>query len=281
MDKTNLVVVTRARMVAEAFASHLIQLLHPDVTIIITPAVTSMPEETLEKLSGRDVLIYGGYYRGNYGPILEKAKSVNCVVQEEEDQSEKSVNFIVSKPCEWTIKMLGVEFSDFQHEIAKHLDAYLYDYPNEDDLNFQNGIYGIDAPNDLEKIKKIQSMKDVADCIERGKEKRKASQYIAQERVKKSTVFMKEIDGETVAIRISEGDSHIVDSCLALAETSPSGIGVLVRRDYTLNRTYISVCCLKNSGKKAGRIANLWMNGGGSMFMGGGSREGLLFFHLE
>jgi hypothetical protein len=209
------------------------------------------------------VLIYGGYYRENHENIVKSAKSVARVVQEDEESKDwsESVELIRACPCEWTIKnderKYGTDNKIEQHhdEIGRHLDNYLYRYPSENDLNFQNGVYVIDAPTDLDKVKKITSMNDIANCIEQGKEKRQQNERIAQQRLARSTVIQKKFGDDILEICISEGDSPIVDTCFLLAKNSKSKVGALFRHDCSLDKTFLSVYCLEESGRKASKIA--------------------------
>jgi hypothetical protein len=295
----NTVVVCRKNMLAEVYCGYIIQCCLPGIEIIHTDALTKMDDATLEKVRGKDALIYGGYYRGveNHKAILEKANSMTVVIQDEDMKNKKEwmeiVTLISGKPCEQTLNLLSLHFGEekektleriggtFHRRICHHLDMYLYDYPEDDDINFQNGVYIIDASNDLEKIKLIQSDQGVSACIEKGKQKCQNNLGVAQQRVNKSIEIQKLIGGKPIAIRVAEGDSPIVDSCRLLAKNSSSRVGAMFRHDIRLGKTFVSICCLKESGFEACTIAREWMNGGGSPFMGGCSREGLFFPHLE
>jgi hypothetical protein len=282
-----LIVVYRETILAEAFCADLIQTNYPQVELMGTDPITKMDDTGRERIVGKNVLIYGGYYRENHLDIVTRAKSVTCVVQEDEESKDwiETVRLIHACPCDWTIKTImqnetGTSTIKKHHiEIGNHLDNYLYKYPSEDDLNFQNGVYTIDGPTDLDKVKQINTMEDIAYCVVRGKEKRKQNDRIARSRFARSILAKKKFGDSTIEVRISEGDSPIVDTCILLAQHSPDGVGILARHDYKLKKTLLSICCLEASGMKASRIAKEWIGGGGSPFMGGGSREGLFFFH--
>lgn len=278
------VVVCRDTIPCEIYCGHLIKSVFQDVNVIHTRAITKMGEEMLGTLKDKNVIIYGGYYRHSHKEILNVAKSVCCIVQNERLQNwDPHVFLFHDFACAWTIdrirKMVSFDgcITDKQVKIGDMLDEYMYNYPGEEAMNFQNGLYLIDAPNDLEKLKRVETEDKIAHCIEEGRKKRLNNFMLAQERVKKAILLTKKIGGEHITMLISEGDSPIVDTCNALAKASPSGIGALVRHDYHLERTYVSICATRDSGMEASTIARDWVNGGGSKFMGGGSIDGLAF----
>ena len=161
------------------------------------------------------------------------------------------------------------------------LDSYMYGFPSEESLCFQNGIYVINAQTDLEKIATITSNEMVDFTIEAGKPKRIANRRIALDRVSKAIKLEvdDDSDGElkTYMVAFGMGDSPIVDTCIALAESSSSGIGILLRYDFSQRKTFISCRVTEESGLNAGKIMRLKFGGGGSRSMGGCSIPGLHF----
>jgi hypothetical protein len=158
-------------------------------------------------------------------------------------------------------------------QIGEYLDSYLYGWPTEEALAFQNGVYTLTGNSNLEKILQVQTQEDIAEVIEKGKIKRNANKEIAAGRVRDATTIMY----QGVQVLVGFGDSPIVDTCIALAEKAPSGIGILFRYNLKDKRTFISVRVTEGNSLRAGDIAQVLIGGGGSHSMGGGSTDGLIF----
>lgn len=276
-------VVVRQSMLAELYGAHLWHL-HRGSDLLTTPPVTQMDQGLLDKIKGKNILIVGGYYRANMGPILEAAKEVTVFYNSSDaDESVSGYNFVTSLEftgfLTWTVQQLGLQDDKASPvlRMAHYLDEYLYGYPSEESMCFQNGVYVIDKDNDLEKILTIKSIEDIEATIVKGKEKRINNRRIGEQRWKCAKQLTFKAGDETYSALVGIGDSPIVDTCLLLAEKSPSGIGMLIRYDINTGKTFISTRTTKESGVDAGILMKKLVKGGGSKPMGGGSVSGLFF----
>lgn len=135
--------------------------------------------------------------------------------------------------------------------MARYLDDYLYGYPSEESLCFQNGLYAIDKDDDLDKILTIKSNEDINAIIAKGREKRINNRRISGQRLKCVKQLTFKAGDETYS---ALGDTPVVDTCLLLADKSPSGIGMLFRYDINTGKTSISTRTTKESEVDAGLL---------------------------
>jgi hypothetical protein len=273
-------IVVRRNMLAELYGAHL-WATHTNTEIFDTSALTEMTPDQLEKIRNKNILIVGGYFKSNMKPILAEAKEVTVFFNTSDlDDQQPDHKFITAEPLSgflsWTIQQLGIVES-CTVQIAKYLDEYLYGYPSEESLCFQNGVYTIDKPSDLERLLTIQSNKDIESTIAKGKKKRVANLRIAQQRLEASKQFIVYFDGKPYPATVAIGDSPIVDSCILLAQQT--GIGILFRYNLAAKKTFLSCRTTKESGIDAGHLMKQLVNGGGSVPMGGGSINELLLPH--
>lgn len=108
------------------------------------------------------------------------------------------------------------------------------------------------------------------EILVRGAERRKTNLLIAQARVDNAREYT--VLGLKISVAI--GGSPIVDSCILLSKKT--GVGMLVRYDEKLSRTFVSCRVTEESGYNAGELMLRFINGGGSKPMGGGSLPGIL-----
>lgn len=282
-DIREYVSVARKGMLCEEYAVGLLyQYFH--VPYYVSPPLVTPSEEMISFIRGRRVIVYGGYYRDSMDTLLQEAEKVVVILQPEEEEksteieTKSGLDTIYSSPSKWTLSYLesqGCQVLEHIKLIGNYLDEYLTEYPSEETMNFQNGLYTIDKQTDMEKIKELNTTEDILQCIENGKKKRISNIRTAQIRVDQAKVYyIRDID---LSVLVTEGDSPIVDTCFLLAKSSPSGVGILFRHNYKLGRTYVSICAIERSGKSASVIARQVAKGGGSKFMGGGSWDTLIF----
>lgn len=274
------IVIVRERMLNEEYGAHLWKNAR-GCKVITTPPIVMMKEEHLEQIKDKKVLIISGYYRDNMKPIIESAKSV-CVFFNTSDDPDPNCGYQIMKAQEgsgflaWTLDQLAIK-DEVVHRIATYLDEYLYGYPSEESLCFQNGVYVIDKNTDIEKILTIQSLQNIEDIIKKGKEKHINNLRIAEQRLKCSVLISFRVNNETYHAQVAIGDTPIIDSCLLLAEKSKSGLGIMFRYDILNRKTLISARATKESNINAGMVMNALVKGGGSKPMGGGSMSELVF----
>ena len=276
-------VIIRQNMLAEVYGAYIWQQFCA-CGIITTPPLVKLDESVLEKITGKNVLIVGRYYRNNMDEIVKVAKDVS-VFFNESDELPKACNYACFKASKgqgfttWTLDQTNYD-EEHQHvaKIAEYLDEYLYGFPSEEALCFQNGVYTIDKPTDLEKILTIQGSEDIKSTILRGKQKRTSNLRIAEQRAKCAAMFLFTLDdGDQFEALVTIGDSPIVDTCILLSEMSPTGIGMSFRYDVKNGKTLISMRVTKESGLDAGLLMSKYIGGGGSQAMGGGSISFLVF----
>lgn len=237
--------------------------------ILATPPITEMSKDLLQKISGRAILIVGGYFRQNMDAINKSAKSVFVYESEEKD------SFI-----SWTIDALSkVIPNPITFKICQFLEEYLYGDPSEDSLNFQNGIYCLDGRTDQEKLESIQDMADIRRVLEKGSERRIANKRTAEHRLTTAVPITIKLDGSEYKALVAIGDSPIVDTCIVLAQNSPDGFGILYRYDLFANKTFMTCRSTTTSKVHAGKYAQEWSggSGGGTKICGGASITGLVF----
>jgi len=273
-------IVVRQSMLAEYYGAYLWQQ-QTGSDIMVTSPITKLTEDDLLKIKDKKILIVGGYYRENMEPIVKSAKEVS-VFYNNSDIDGLTVDYTYYTSREltgfltWTVNQLALT-EPYILQMAQYLDEYLYGYPTEQALCFQNGVYILEGNNDLDKILKVKSLSDIEQTIIKGREKRVNNLRVAQSRLKLAKEYTITFNGCCYEVLIGIGDTPIVDTCLLLAEKSKMGIGMLLRYDFNLNRTYVSTRTTENSGIDAGNLMKLLIKGGGSKPMGGGSVEGLYF----
>lgn len=274
------IVVVRQNMLAELYGAHLWKT-YRGAELLLTPPITQMDQDLLEKIKGKNVLVVGGYYRENMEQIVASGKSVS-VFYNSSDSVIVAEGYKALLGTEywgfvtWTAGVLTIQ-EDHVLKMAKYLDEYLYGYPSEKAMCFQNGVYVVDQDNDLDKLLTIKSNEDVETTISKGKEKLVANRRIADQRLKCAKSLTFKAGGDTYTALVSIGDSPVVDTCLLLAEKASSGIGMLFRYDLSTGKTFISTRTTKESGVDAGILMKKLVRGGGSKPMGGGSISGLFF----
>ena len=271
-------VIARRNMLAEVFGAYLWSCTTKSEHIFTDPDV-KMTDANLKLITGKSVLIVGGYYRDNMAPIINAAADVTVFYNASDDVISHDGYTVVrgtstSGFLSWTVNKLNVTLP-YVCRMADLLDQYLYGWPTEEALCFQNGIYTIDKPDDLGKLLSVLSDADIDAIIVAGRTKRIANKRIADERVKKSSVYTFNVNGTKYRAAISIGDSPIVDTCIALAVQT--GIGILLRYDLAAEKTFMSIRTTRESGIDAGKLAGDLVGGGGSMSMGGGQIGGLHF----
>ena len=272
------VVVVRRAMLNEEYGAHLWKTL-TGAEVLTTDPVVKMTESYLEQITGKRVLLVGGYYRDNMDPIVERAKSVFIFFNTSDDVQPNSECVIAKEGVGflmWTVKKLNIVDVVTNH-IAQYLDEYLYGYPSDESLCFQNGVYVIQQPTEVEKILTVKTEDDITRVLEQGRIKRINNLRIAIIRLGNATEIAFTLRGVSHSALVVIGDTPIVDTCLLLAEKSQGGLGIMFRYDLEKKRTMISARATKESGIDAGQLMKALVKGGGSKPMGGGSVDELVF----
>lgn len=278
------VIIVRRTMLAENFGAWLLKQESPQTQVLQTDAQVSLKEYELEIIRDKKILIVGGYYTNSMKSIKEVASS-GCVFLNEGDAiPPAATNWdVVLSPVIGrgfaTVALTQIDkrfHTEVNLKIVNYLDQYLYGWPSNEAMAFQNGIYLIDCETDLEKLLTIRTEKDVEDTIANGETKRRANFRIAQQRFDTAIPCKIALPNDLkLTALLAIGDSPIVDTCAVLAEHSENGVGILMRYDLKRNRTLISVRVRDNTCVRAADVASsLCQGGGGSHAMGGGSIEG-------
>jgi hypothetical protein len=286
------VIIVREMMIAECFGAHLwsvaAELRDQPMHVLYTKAQVSLSESEMESIRGANVLIVGGYYRDHMPEIIAAAAKVWVFHNNSDEQMEGYETLLPRSATEGfasfalqSITSEGVSLDNVEtlKEVVGHLDSYLYGWPSEEAMCFQNGVYLIDKPTDLEKLLTIKTIQDVNSTMQNGRLKRRANLRIAEQRLKWARAFNIAYGAKTLSIYsvlVGFGDSPVVDTCRLLAEKSADGIGILVRYNLEAERTFFSVGTTERSSHDAGEIAKVLFDGGGSQPMGGGSLAGII-----
>lgn len=172
-------IVVHQSMLAESYGAYLWKE-NRGSEMLMTPALTEMDQTFLEKIKDKRILIVGGYYRENMKPILEAVKEITVFYNSSDaDGISDDYNHFISVEftgfLSWTVEQLKIE-EKYILKIAQYLDEYLYGYPSEEALRFQNGLYTIQKENVLDKILTVKSLEDIEATIIKGKEIRIAEQ---------------------------------------------------------------------------------------------------------
>jgi hypothetical protein len=140
------------------------------------------------------------------------AKSVTVFLNESDPvPKDVSVNILRARECTgfltYVTEKVDPEYkNDLLHRIATDLDSYLYGFPSENAIKFQNGVYLRPGSNHVESILSIKTMNDYIETVEMGKEKQKANLLVAQARLEASKIIKyKDMD-----LRVSFGDRRFV-----------------------------------------------------------------------
>lgn len=279
------IIFARKSMLAETYGGYLLKESCPESELFLTENITEFTPEMLTTIKDKNILIIGGYYRENIKEITRSA-TMTTVFYNSSDFPEflkngsPSYSIIIGTEhrgfLSWVIRYLHIK-EDYIRLMGRYLDEYLYGYPSEESLRFQQGVYSIQRETDLEKILTIKSVADVEDAIEVGSIKRFSNLRHAKQRLTTAYVYPIRYDGRLISATVSIGDSPIVDTCILLAEHT--GVGILFRYDLRNNKTFVSCRTTEKSDIDAGKLMKQFIGGGGSYVMGGGSVDGLKFPH--
>lgn len=286
ISNTMNVVIVRKTMLAECFGADILRRFG-NYEVVQTDNLVSPTNGLLESVRDKNVLIVGGYYRGHLNLFKEVAKTLTVFYNTSDNPD--TVDHIVIKAnfgegfATYAVSIVDATnilfdaprvFGDRkQHvlKIATYLDEYLYGFPSEASLEFQNGVYTLPLSTDTENLSLVlYGAHSIESVLDRGREKRKINKMVAQARLDNCRTFkLWDLD-----VQVAIGGTPIVDSCILLAEKT--GVGMLVRYDQEKQRTLVSCGVTESSGLDAGKIMAKFVNGGGSRGMGGGSVSGLL-----
>jgi cell division ATPase FtsA len=275
------IIIVRAKMLSELYCAYMLSKHKEYCSYIITDPVTELDEKTLDSIIGKNVIIFGGYYRYNMKPIMSVAESMTVILQDEPTYVTTYPRLRHNKPVDITNKYIVqvetinstpfmyvsalIKMNELEEIIGTYLNNYSYEIPTDESRAFQQGLYVLDFPTDLDKIK--YALNGGFEFItNKGKDKLISNDQIAKIRYADSILI--EYDGKIIVVGC--GDTPIIDTCMYFAKQSPSGIGMLVRYNYKLNKTFVSICSV-NESIHAGKFANQLINGGGTFFMGGGN----------
>lgn len=261
-------------MLAECFGAEVLRMYNGAI-VVMTDPVVAPTHDLLDQITGQNVLIVGGYYRGKLSEFLAVAKSVTVFYNTSDTPDDVEHLILKASPnrgfASYAVETANTENKELLMKIAVWLDEYLYGFPSENSLKFQNGVYTLDAKTDVEKVKLIMNGTwAIEDVLDVGAVKRHQNLVVARERLEEAREYT--VLGKKVLVAI--GGSPIVDSCILLSQRT--GIGMLVRYDQQKKRTFVSCRVTEASGEDAGAIMHAFINGGGSRPMGGGSIDGIL-----
>lgn len=239
------IIIVRETMLAENFGAHLWSI-DNNVDVLRTKAQVTLSTEELESIAGKRILIVGGYYRSCMDDILSTASAV-WVFHNHADTVPDDAKYNVLRPttedrgfATFAFDLLpGWRKPRMLRKMVEYLDSYLYGWPSEKAMCFQNGVYVIDKPTDLEKLMTIECTQALKQTIVNGTAERLSNIRIAEQRLEASIDVS--LAAYSLVAKLGFGDSPIVDSCRMLAQKSESGVGILVRYDLSANRTLFSI----------------------------------------
>lgn len=266
------IVIVRSNMLAEVWSASLLQKQNVVTEVMYTSEQTRLTPEQLETIRNMNVLIIGGYYHASLAEINMVVSNLTSILQDS-PVGYDSANVLLGDICACVLDLCGLTQNAYASRIAVMLDGYLAGEFSDTNLNFQAGVYGLSDTNHVDRVTRLAECVNLNLIIEAGIGLRKPLKCTAAARAKTSVA----ISYGDISIQCAAGDSPIVESCIALAELSPNGIGMLVRHNYKVNRTMISL--YSNDSINVANIAAKLVNGGGSAYMAGGSCEGLLTAH--
>jgi len=281
-------VIVRKNILAETYGAWLLND-KLNTEIIQTDQITTLPQDILDKIKGKKVFIVGGYYSKQLEEIYNNTtQSITVFYNNGDDISySNKLNhefYMASQSsgfCYFIMKYLDITDS-WKVKLADALDEVMCGFPSEESLQIQYGFYSY-YPEAKDNYEKFNSIDDVMliGIIENGKNKRNDNLMTAKTRVRDSKLLTVLYEEKEYIIRVAIGDSPIMDSCIALAEASPSGIGLLVRFDLAKTKTLYSIRKVDldiNKNLNMGNfISTVFKCGGGSYVMAGGSIDGLHF----
>lgn len=255
-------------MIAEAWCARVLGQYAKGIAIIISDDQNCLTESQLERINGKNVLLIGGYYNDCLSAIEAVATSVTVWVQEPIKSDTGRCKVVVGPICATTIAEIvrhshaSVGVADEVFHEAALLDSYLTGKYTDQCMNFQAAIYSLPGSTLYDKVAS-SCRESTDDLIKRGAVLRAPLKSTANTRAKTSVTL--EFNG--VHIQCAAGDSPIVESCIALAELSPGGVGILVRQNYATNRTSFTI--YSKGEVDAADIAFRFSRGGGSSHSAG------------
>jgi len=276
------IAVGRDRMLGETFGMLMLHNENGTNLVFARQGTDTFDATFLRQAQGKTILLVGAYFKHELPAVIKVAKHVTVFyntsdVAADEKDAGGSYTAVQATPdtgfATWVCNQLKVEDKSYLREMAERIDRYLYGFPSDDDCCFQNGVYVSAGATDLEKLALIRNSDDIVRTIAAGRQKRLANLAIAQARLKTATKLEIPYGDKTYTALAASGDSPIVDSCIVLADHSPSGIGLLVRHDYVARKTLLSMRVTSASKLDAGAIMRDLFGGGGSMPMGGATIE--------
>lgn len=274
-------IVIRKSVVAECVAAYFLKRISFVKEIIEVDNITCPDDKLLEKIKGESVFIVGGYFTGNLEKFVQVSNQVTVFYNSKDTPDTCEHTIIKFKPCTGICTFVSQfllkthPHYNFLKKILLNFDEYIYGYSQEESLNFQNGFYELEG-NNTQKINKLIDHPEIYnEIIELGKKRREKNLIIANERLISSKIY--KFNG--ISIRVSEGESPIIDSCQLLATGNENikgtGVGLLVRWNFDLNKTFVTCKTTKESGLNAGELMHQFIGGGGSESTGGGSICGI------
>ncbi len=272
-------VIARGIMLNEVYGAYLWRT-HKKIDTLITEPITKLSLSNIEEtIKNKNILIVGGYYHDNMEPITASAKKVTVFCNSSDASELKQVNYeiIIAKEGKgfltWTIDQLKIT-DPVTYGIIGHLDDYMYGFPSSADIYFQAGLHAINLPTNLDKLLTIKTLEDIIKTCEYGKTL-PSNKETAQKRLDTAVEVELSYDEKKYGALVAVGDTHLVETCMLLAERSKSGVGILLRYDLKHGRTFFSCRVTKESSLDAGLIMFKLFKGGGSKSNGGASVDSL------
>jgi hypothetical protein len=251
--------------------------------IVTTDTDNIMSYDNIKLIENKNILIVGSYYENNLQNIYDSANTVSIFYNSGDSYNEyndmiEHKSYFANKYsgfATWSVNELGIT-DDYITRISILLDQYQYGHPSEEAFYFQNGLFYLDEIPNLNKLLDLINNDDIDKIIDNGKQLRANNLIIAKSRVELSKDVTIIFNGIPYTIRVAIGDSPILDTCIALAEKSPSGIGILIRYDLNENKTYFYIRSKKETDVNISQLSNSVVGGSGSYVMGGGVVNGFI-----
>lgn len=282
---------------------------------VLTPALTDpvalgtllgQGHVSLDMWASTTLVLLGGYYLHNKAlPALDALAArfarVICLCKAddvlERGESPSALTLITEPMCAWTARHVrGLEVTRYALalDLIKSLDDMDYAHPDERAKNIHYGVPCAEGADDVAKfVGLLHNERTIDSIVAHGIAKRASTAFVCQRRaddavciplrlpehviVSKETAYDRsQSEFVVVNVLVGSGDTPIAESADAVAEKSPSGLGMLVRYNPARGITQITVCAHERSAVSAARVAAFLCkvaggSGGGSVYLGGGS----------
>ena len=271
-------IYARQSMLAESYGAHLCTEYDSGYAMVLTDNIT---EPTDEMLACPAVWIIGGYYKKHYSSFKGETFVFLNNCDEIPEEKFDNVKFVMAKEgksfLDYVCDLFGIK-DEHVLRICRCLENYAYDYPEDESMNFQSGVYALEGATCLEKLLKVHRGEiSLEEVMEKGKVRRMSTMLTVQTRCKTAVMTTISFKGKEYSAIVANGDSPVNETLVALLKSGGTDVAILLRYDMKGKKTFISLMTSKGSGIRAGVLARERYGGGGSIVFGGGDMDGFVF----